>query len=67
MQLVFWLWAYPGLHGIGSKEDRSLRGAVDVHVKNWLLDLQEEEVLCDLLNKLFRNILREKLGQENQG
>ena len=69
MQLTFWLrlWAYPGLHGIGGKENRSLRGAVNVHVKNRLLDLQEEEVLRDLLNKLFRNVLREKLGQENQG
>ena len=32
--------------------------------KNALLHLDEEELLCDVLDKLLRHIFKEKLGPE---
>ena len=56
-----------GLDGVRGEQDSCLGWTVDVHTKDGLLDLQEEQVLCDLLDELLGHILRVELGKKEEG
>jgi len=53
-----------GLHSIGAKKYCCFRRTVDLIAEDPFLHLQEEELLCDVLDQLFRHILWEELGAE---
>lgn len=53
-----------GLDRIGAQEHGGLRGAVDLVAEDPFLDLQEEELLGNVLDKLLSHVLRVELGPE---
>lgn len=53
-----------GLNRIGAQEHGCLWGAVDLITEDPFLDLQEEELLCDVLDELLGHILGVELGPE---
>lgn len=53
-----------GLNGIGPQEHGCLWGAVDLIAEDPFLDLQEEELLCDVLDEFISHILGVELGPE---
>lgn len=53
-----------GLHSIGAKKYCCFRRTVDLIAEDPFLHLQEEELLRDVLDQLFRHILWEELGAE---
>lgn len=53
-----------GLHSVRSKKDSSFRWAIDLVTKDSFFHLQEEQLLGDVLDQLFKHILRKKLGPE---
>lgn len=55
-----------GLHSIGAKKYCCFRRTVDLITEDPFLHLQEEQLLRDVLNQLFRHILREELGTESE-
>lgn len=53
-----------GLHSVRSKKDSGFRWAIDLVTKDSFFHLQEEQLLCDVLDQLYRHIFRKKLGPE---
>lgn len=52
-----------GLHSVRSKKHSRFRWAIDLVTKNSFFHLQEEEFLRDILDQLYRHILRENLAR----
>lgn len=53
-----------GLNGIGAQEHGCLWGAVDLVAEDPVLDLQEEELLCDVLDEFLGHVFGVELGPE---
>ena len=53
-----------GLDSVTSQQHTGLGWTVDLHVEYLIFDLQEEQVLCDLLNKFLGDIFRVKLDKK---
>lgn len=52
------------LNGVGPQEHCRLWGAVDLITEDPFLDLQEEKLLCDVLDEFLGHVLGIELGPE---
>ena len=55
-----------GLDGVRGKQDGGLGRAVDAHVEDGLLHLEEEQVLRHLLHQLLAHVFGVELGEEEE-